>query len=182
MLLLDEKRYPEAIEALEAASRQNSTAANQAALAEAYDLSGQPDKVLPAWQKAVAAEPDRIELRLRYATALLQQQSFAEAARQYLEVVKRDPAQVEGWNGLGFCLYKVENFGGALKALKEAAGRGAAKPANVYLRAIIEDKLQMYPEAKASYEEFLALRAGMEDEEWKSRQRLKVIERVLRKR
>jgi len=39
----------------------------------------------------------------------------------------------------------------------------------------------MYKEALASYEEFLTMQAGMADEEWKSRQRIKVIHRVLRK-
>jgi hypothetical protein len=33
----------------------------------------------------------------------------------------------------------------------------------------------------ASYERFLATSPGMEDEEWKSRQRIKVITRVLEK-
>ena len=54
-------------------------------------------------------------------------------------------------------------------------------PAAVYLRAITQDKIQMYKEALASYEEFLTMTSGMADEEWKSRQRIKVIHRVLHK-
>ena len=56
------------------------------------------------------------------------------------------------------------------------------KPASVYLRAITEDRLQLYKEAQVSYQAFLAMAPGLEDEEFKSRQRLRVIELVLSKR
>ena len=95
--------------------------------------------------------------------------------------VEQDGTLPEAWSGLAFSLYKVDNFGGALKALQQSSQIAPPKPAQVYLRAIIEDKQQMYKEAQASYQNFLAMNAGMSDEEWKSKERLKVIEKVLRK-
>ena len=181
-LLMELQRYPEAIGELERVVAQDGTAANRAALAQAYVLNKEPEKALPAWKEAVAADPASPDLHLRYANALLYAQSFPEAVQHYLEAVKRNAALVEAWNGLAFSLYKVENFQGALKALDESKARGSERPANVFLRAIIEDRLLLYQEAKASYEKFLAQGSGLADEEWKSRERLKVINRLLEKK
>jgi tetratricopeptide (TPR) repeat protein len=182
LLLLNEKRYQEAIPVLEAAVAQSATAANQAALAEAYSLGDQPQKALPAWREAVGADPESPALRLRYANALLNAQMFDDAARNYYTALQRDPSLTDGWNGLAFSLYKLENYPGALKALAELRQRGEEKPAATFLAAITQDKLQMYTEAKESYERFLAAGTGLEDEEFQARQRIKVIDKILQKK
>lgn len=182
MLLLDEKRYQEAIPVLEGAVAQSPTAANQAALAEAYSLGDQPEKALPAWREAVGADPESPALRVRYANALLAAQMYDDAARNYYTALQRDPSLADGWNGLAFSLYKLDNYQGALKALAELRARGEEKPAAAFLAAITQDKLQMYPEAKDSYERFLAAGTGMEDEEFQARERLKVIDKILQKK
>ncbi len=181
-LLLELKRYPEAIAELEKAVKQSPSAANQAALAQAYAAGKERDKALEKWAEAVRSEPGDADLRLRYATSLLNALQYKEAAQQYLETVKLDPKQAEAWSGLGFTLFQVENYPGALKAVENAAKLADPKPAEIYLRAIIQDHMQMYEEAKASYEMFLAANPSMEDEEWKARQRLHVIDLVLSKR
>ena len=147
------------------------------------DESGTPlGDALSKWAEAVSAEPGDARLRLRYATSLLNERRYKEAAEQYLETVKLDPNQAEAWSGLGFTLFQAENYSGALKAIENAAKLAQPKPAQIYLRAIIQDRLQLYEEAKVSYEAFLAAKPAMEDEEWKSRQRLRVIDLVLSKR
>jgi len=171
MLLLEQKRYAEAIPGLEAAVARNATAANQAALAEAYSLNDQPDQALQSWRGAVDAAPDSAPLRVRYGNALLAARRFDDAARNYHVAVEKDPSLANGWNGLAFCLYELENYPGTLQALAEAQRRGEVKPAAIFLAAITQDKLQMYTEAKASYERFLAAGAGLEKEEFQSRQR-----------
>lgn len=182
MLLMERQSYAEATEIFEAAVKGQPSAANLAALAQAYSLNGQPEKALHLWRQAASASPSNADLRLRYANALLHARQFDDAARNYFVAVEQDAALSEAWNGLAFSLYKVENFPGALKALRQSSQAAPPKPAQVYLRAITEDKLQMYKEAQASYQNFLAMNAGMSDEEWKSKERLKVIEKVLRKR
>jgi tetratricopeptide (TPR) repeat protein len=182
MLLLQAERYPEAISMLEKVVAESATAANRAALAQAYVLNNEPAKALPAWKEAVAADPKSSSLRLRYANALLYNESFAEAGQQYLEALKADANLVEAWNGLAFSLYRVDNYPGALKALLESAARAPEKPGNIYLRAIVEDKLQMHKEAMASYEKFLGMTPGKADEEWKAKERIKVIAKILKKR
>lgn len=182
LLLLDQKRYQEAIPLLEAAVAQDATAANQAALAEAYSLSDQPAKALPAWRAAVDADPGSAPLRIRYGNALLAAQHFDDAARNYHVALEKDPSLSDGWNGLAFSLYKLENYPGVLAALSEVRRRGPEKPAAIFLAAITQDKLQMYTEAKGNYERFLATGAGLEDEEFQSRQRIRAIEKILEKK
>ena len=79
-------------------------------------------------------------------------------------------------------MYKNKDFAGALNALTQSARVGTPKPAQIYLRAIIEDKLELRKEALASYLQFLACNSGLKDEEWKAQERIKVIEKFLRRR
>ena len=180
-LLLNLKHYAEAIGVLETAVHDKPSVANRAALAQAHVMNDRPEKALPLLRESVAAEPTNADLRVRYANLLLHSEEFVLAAQNYLEAVKNNPDLIDGWNGLAFSLFRVENYQGALKALGESARRGSPKPANVYLRALAQDKLQMYLEAQASYESFVALGSGLEDEEWKARQRIEAIGKILEK-
>ena len=182
MILMERKNYAEAAEIFEAAVNRQPSAANLAALAEAFALNDEPEKALHIWQRAASTSPSDAKLRLRYANSLLHAERFDDAARNYFVATEQDATLWEAWNGLAFSLYKVDNFDGALKALGNSAQAAPPKPAQLYLQAITEDKLQMYKEAQSSYQTFLDMNPGMADEEWKSKERLKVIEKVLRKR
>jgi tetratricopeptide (TPR) repeat protein len=182
MLLLEQGRAVDAIPSLEAVTSASPTAANWAALAHAYQQADQPDKALGALGRALEAEPNDADLRIRYATALLKAEQFEQAGGHYLQATKIDPARAEAWNGLAFCFYKVENFPAALNALQEAAKRAEPMPGNLFLRAVVEDKLQLFEQAKISYEAFLARKPELPDEVWKASQRLKTIEKILSKK
>lgn len=182
LLTLDAGGGEEAIASLEAAVKRAPTSNNKAALAEAYSRAGYRDKAFVLWKEAVQADPGDVELRMTLANALLQEMLFEDAGGQYLAVSRIAPDNAEAWNGLAFCLYKVENYPAALDSLIESAKRKKPSAGNLYLRAIVEDKLMLFEEAKASYEAFLALKPPMEDEVWKSEQRLKTIEKILQKR
>ena len=119
---------------------------------------------------------------MRLATALLKANRCVEAGPHFVAVTRLDPARAPAWNGLALCLYKVDNFPAALDALIESSKHEEPQPGNLFLRAVVEDKLQLFEEAKASYEAFLAARPDMEDEVWKAEQRLKVVDKILEKR
>jgi tetratricopeptide (TPR) repeat protein len=183
VLLLQQKRYDEAVLHLEQAVKQNPTAANQAALAQGYTMTKQPAKALPLLRAAVAADPASPELRFRLATALLEAGDFQGASREFLASLEKQPNNQEGWSGLGFALYRIENFAGAMKALDHSRQLGPEPVGNHYLRAIILDKFQKYPEALASYQRFLAEAGGRyPDDEFKARQRVRIIGNMLNKR
>ena len=182
LLLLELRQYPEAARFFEQAVERDPTVANRAALAEAYVNSGETAKALPHLREAAAAENADPALRLHYANLLLHNGKFPDAARNYLALLERKPDLVVAWNGLAFSLYKNEDLPGALNALTQSAKAGPSKPAQIYLRAIVEDKLELRKEALASYRRFLEMNSGLEEEEWKARERAKVIERYLNKR
>ncbi len=182
-LLLQQQRYPEAIEHLEAAVKQSPTAANQAALAQAYVMTKQPAKAVPMLRAAIAADPASPDLRIRLATTLLEAGEFAAASREFLAAAERKPDSTEAWNGLAFSLYRIDNFPGALKALDRARELGTEPPGNHYLRAVILDKFQQYPPALESYKKFLEAAGGRyPDDEFKARQRVRILTNLLNKR
>ncbi len=182
MMLLEQGKAAEAVAPLEAVTAGEPTAANWAALAHAYQQTEQPDKAVTALGRALEAAPGDAELRIRYATMLLNREQFEHAGGHYLQATKLAPSRPEAWNGLAFCFYKVENFPAALDALQRAAKLGDPKPGNLFLRAVVEDKLQLFEEAKLSYEAFLAKQPDLPDEVWKAEQRLKTIEKILAKK
>ena len=179
ILMMNQKRYEEAIAELSAVVERQPSAANLEALAQAFLMTDRRDEALPLLRNALQNDPSNVELLIRYANVLLHAGEAKNAAQHYYTAIKSVPDHLDAWNGLAFALYKLENFPGTLKALAKAKEKAPPKPAAIYLRAITEDKIQMYEEALASYQEFLATNPGMEDEEWKSEQRIKVIKRVL---
>jgi tetratricopeptide (TPR) repeat protein len=145
-------------------------------------LADDADTARQRLAEAVTASPNEPELRLRYGASLIQALDYENAHAQYLAAAQQAPDNPKAWTGLAFTLYQLKNYEGCLKALANAAKLEPLKPASIYLRAITEDRLQLYKEAQASYQAFLATAPGLEDEEFKSRQRLRVIELVLSKR
>ena len=182
MILLERGRFGQAVEALEKAVAADSSAANRAALAQAYAHAGDAERGVRQLREAVNADPESAALRVRYANGLLALRQFEQAAQQYLAAVERKPDTIDGWNGLAFTMFQLENYPAALKALEQSEKLGARKPASLYLKALAQDKLQLYAEARSSYQKFLAMSPDMEDEVWKAGERVKVIDKVLAKR
>ena len=126
-LMLELERFAEAIRLFEGAVKQNATAANQAALAEAYSSHQQPDKALAAWQAATVLDPASPELRVRYADALVRAKRYKDAADEFLAALEHNADLVGAWNGLAFSSYQLDNFKSALKALDESRKRGGGE-------------------------------------------------------
>lgn len=182
LIFLERGRFQAAIEALEKVVAADPTAAARAVLAEAYAHVGDSERGVRQLREAVNADPESVVLRVRYANGLLAMQQFEQAAKHYLAAVERKPDTIDGWNGLAFTMFQLENYPAALKALEQSEKLGSRKPASIYLKALAQDKLQLYAEARSSYEEFLATSPDMEDEAWKAGERVKVIDKVLAKR
>jgi tetratricopeptide (TPR) repeat protein len=182
-LLIESKQYTEAIPRLEEALTKDPTAANRVALATAYLFNKQLDKALPLLEKSVAAEPGSLDLHLMYARALRDVKQYPNAARQFYEALKLKPDSRETWNDLAGMLYILGSLEQSLAAFDKARQLGEETPANWYFRAIIQDKLQDYKPAMASYQKFLSMSVGQRpDEEFKARQRIRVIQKELSKR
>ncbi len=182
ILLLEEDNLRAATVALESAVRLEPTFQRHAALAEAYRRSGNGAAAHEQLRLAAGAAPDDAAARVRYASSLLQRQEFENAAREYLAAAEADASVVDAWNGLAFAMFQIGNFPASVRAIEQSERLMPLGPPTVYLKALALDKLQQYEPAQASYRAFLAMQPSMPDEVWKAEQRLKTIERVLRKR
>jgi tetratricopeptide (TPR) repeat protein len=182
-LLIESKRFAEAIPYLEKAVASGPTAANQLALATAYQMNKEPRKALVPLEKAVTAEPASYEARMAYGRALRDERQFIPAANQFAAAAKQRADSKEVWNELAGVLTLAEQYPQALAALDRVHALGQDIPGDHYLRAIILDKLQQYKPALESYRKFLATSDGKHpDEEFKARQRARIIERILSKK
>lgn len=59
---------------------------------------------LGAWEAAVKMYPNSAELRLNYGEALLSLNRYDDAAREFREAIRIEPANPAGYNGLGMAL------------------------------------------------------------------------------
>jgi tetratricopeptide (TPR) repeat protein len=182
-LLLETKKYADAVPGLEQAYQKDPTPANRVALAAAYQFNRQFDKAAPLFAEAVAADPENYDVRMMYARVLRDQKQYAPAAQQFAESLRRRPQSREAWNDLASVLYLLQNYPKALEALDRARQLGEDTPANAYFHAIIYDKLRDLKPALEYYQKFLASSQGKNpDEEFKARQRARIIQRELSKK
>lgn len=182
-LLVEAGRPADGIAHLEWAVQKSPTPANRLALAQAYRKNHQPEKELPILDQAVQADPGNLDLRLAYGRELRDQRKFAQAAQQFHQVVQGRPESVEAWNELAAMLVSLEDYPQALAALDRIRALGGERAGHLYLRAIILDRARDYKPALENYQKFLAADEGKNpDEEFKARQRARIIEKVLSKR
>lgn len=182
-LLIESGQAQDAIPALEAAVKESPTPANRYALATAYLRAKRTADATSMMEQALAAEPGNIELRIAYASLLRDQKNFNGAARQFWQVTQQKPDSREGWNGLATMLLSLENYPQAVAAFGRIIALGDPNPGIFFLRALAYDKTHEYEPAMADYEKFLSLSQNKyPDEEFKARQRIKVIKKELSRR
>ena len=182
-LLIETKRYPEAIDRLEKAIQKDPTPAHALALAHAYRLNKQPDKALPLLEKAVAGDPKNFELRMIYGTSLRDEKKYNAAAREFYMAAQQRPDAKEAWSELAGMLILLNDFPQALAALDRVKALGGETPAHYFFRAIMLDKTKQYKPALDNYQKFLASAEGKyPDEEFQARQRVRIITKELSKK
>ena len=182
-LLLESGDAENAIPHLESAVADSATSANRYALAMAYITRKEYDKAEALFTEALKTEPANVQLRMNYARVLREQKKYPAAAQEFYRVAQAKPDSAEAWSDLAGMLILVGDDRQALAALDKIRGLGAEKPAHHYCRAITLDKNKLYEPALESYEKFLSLSEGKNpDEEFKSRQRVRIIKKELSKR
>jgi len=182
-MLMESKKFAEAIPRLEEAYQKAPGNANRNALALAYVFTQQLDKALPLLEQAAAAEPANYDMRMAYARALRDRRQFGPAARQFYDAARLKPAEPKPWTELGDMLYSTGDYAQALTAFNNAQKAGEKSAGVWFLRAIILDKLRQLKPAKESYEQFLALSGGANpNQEFQARQRVRILDREINKR
>jgi tetratricopeptide (TPR) repeat protein len=159
------------------------TPANRLALATAYLFAKHFDKALPLIGQSVAADPANYSTRMMYGRALRDNKQYDPASQQFFRATKLQPDSQEAWKELAGMLYMLEKYPESLGALDKAHQLGDDSPANYYFHALAYDKLKAVKPALENYQEFLSRANGkFPDEEWKARQRAKLLERELHPR
>ena len=182
-LLIETKDFASAIPRLEQAVAASPTTANRLALATAYKMNKDVAKELVQLDKAVATEPGSYDIHMAYGRELRDQRQFVPASNQFYTAAKLKPASKEAWNELASVLIIHEDYAAGLAALDKVKSLGEETAGNYYLRAITLDKIRQLPEALASYQQFLAVSQGKNpNEEFKARQRSRIIQKELSKR
>lgn len=172
-----------AIPALESAVQKSPTTANRSALAQAYVDNKQPEKAIPVVTQALATDPNNYEIHMYLGRLLRDQRKFNEAAPQFLAAAKIKPDALQPWNETVSVMIVGEQYPQALAALDRVQALGGETPIHVYFRAISYDHLHQLKEALANYNRFLEQSHGKSpDEEFKARQRARIIQNELNKR
>ena len=182
-MLVESRKFTDAIPRLEQTYQASPDNQNRVALALAYVFTQQLDKALPLLEQAASAEPGNFEVVMAYARALRDKRQFAPAARQFYAAAKLRPTEPRPWTELGDMLYSTGDFPQALAAFDNAQKAGENSAGIWFLRAIILDKLHQLKPAKESYERFLALSEGKNpNQEFQARQRVRLLDREINKR
>ena len=172
----------DAIAHFQTAVERSPTTANRAALVEAYIKNNEPDKALPVCEQILATEPNNFDIRMLHGRILRDQRKFPAAAQDFSRAAQMRPEDPKAWSELAGVLVMAEDYPAALGALDHVAALHAETPGHVYLRAIVLDKVRQLKPALDSYQKFLAMSNGQNpDEEFKARQRVRILQRELNK-
>jgi tetratricopeptide (TPR) repeat protein len=182
-ILLTAGNRAEAIPHLENAVRLSPTSANRLALATAYFGNKDLQKGIGVLNQALTADPKNYDLRMLAGRALRDQKQYPNAVNQFLQAASLKPDSLEAWGEIVTSCMLAENYPQALAALDKMKALGGETTPQLYLRAIMLDKLRQLPPALDYYQRFLAAAQGKyPDEEFKSRQRARIIQKELSKR
>jgi Tfp pilus assembly protein PilF len=182
-LLLESGKTEAAIADLEEAVRKSPSPANRFALATAYQMEKHPEKAEPLLAAALKDEPGNIDLHASYGRSLRDQKKYAPAEQEFSRVVEARPQSLEAWGDLSAMLILLNQDAQALAALDKIRALGGEKPGHFYFRAIILDRNKQLKGALENYEKFLSVSDGKNpDEEFKARQRVRIIKNELARR
>jgi tetratricopeptide (TPR) repeat protein len=162
--------------------KQQPTPAAAYALATAYLRDQRPEKSIPLAQAIVQHEPDNLEARLFLGRLLRDQKQYGPAAQQF-QAARLTPDSLEAWNEFTAALVLLQQHeAGAAGAGAGPRALGGENAAYHYLRATMLDARKEHKPALESYQRFLAMSEGKHpDEEFKARQRVRMLERMTRR-
>jgi tetratricopeptide (TPR) repeat protein len=173
----------DAIPTLEAAVAKAPTASNRVALAQAYMKTKQDDKALAVTSQLVAAEPQAYDVRMFAGKLLLNLYKLEPAAAQFAAATKIQPDSIEAWKELSAVLVITQHYEEGIAALDRLKALGVETSGQLFFRALSYDHLHQLKPALAAYNKFLETSNGKSpDEEFKARQRARIIQHQLDKR
>ncbi len=177
-LYLSAGQGDQAIQQLQAVVKSAPTTANQMALASAYIDAKHPDLAEPILAQSLRTNPNDFDVLLAVGKMEMAKHNYPVCANLFLQAAKVKPDSAEAWNNAASALILAGSYPQAIAALDHIRAMGAEKPANLYWRAVVLDKLHQPKPALASYQQFLAESQGKyPDQEFLARHRSIALEK-----
>lgn len=157
-------------------------------LAQAYEDAGQVDKAIPIYEAAI--EQDRApeaaarlaHIRLNRGRALRDQKQYPAAVQEFARAAQLQPDSPAPLNELAGVLILAGDDARAIAVLDKLKSMGAETPGHLFFRGLVFDRNKQAKPALAAYRAFLAASGGKyPDEEFKARQRVRILEREARR-
>ena len=164
--------------------------ANGAALelAQAYEDAGAIDKALPLYEDSLKREASPevlarlLNIRVNQGRALRDKKLYPAAAQEFAKAAQLKPDSTEALNELAGVLILANDDARAIAVLDRLKSMGAETPAHLFFRGLVFDRNKQAKPALAAYQAFLASANGKyPDEEFKARQRVRILEKEARR-
>jgi tetratricopeptide (TPR) repeat protein len=158
--LLQQEKYPQAIETLKVATQllpKNAAAWNHLGLA--YHLVGQPGNAVPAYRKALALDRDLMAARYNLGCLWLEQNNPAAAMEELASYVShpRHAKDAAGWAKLGAAQLRARRLDEADRSLTQALRLDGRTPEVLNNLGVIQAQRRRAVEAVAHFNAALAL-------------------------
>lgn len=134
-------------------------------------------------EAALAQAPETAELEALLGKIFLLQQNYPAARAHLLRALHQQPQLAAALQDLVATEYLSGDYAAALASLDRLSRVESLTPISWFIRATCLDHLGRWSEATQAYRTFLTLSHGAYDrEEFQARQRLKTLERALKKK
>lgn len=157
-------------------------------LAEAYEDAGQVEKAVPIYEASLKQEPTpEVAARLAHfhlnrGRVLRDQKQYASAAHEFAKAAQLSPESTEALNEMAGVLILAGEDAPAIAVLDRLKAMNAETPGHLFFRALVFDRNKQAKPALAAYQAFLTASGGKyPDEEFKARQRVRILEREARR-
>ena len=189
-LYLGENKTGPAISHLETLEQAHPTLPGlDASLGDAYALAGRvadaetyDRKALATAQAESSGNADLADLHRSLAGALLKENKTIDAASEFQQALKLDPANQDAAKGLATSLYMSKRWADAAPLIERLLQSPGAAPGLYFILATCYDHLRDRQRALDAYRQFLARAKGSNpDQEWQAEQRAKLLSRELGK-
>jgi tetratricopeptide (TPR) repeat protein len=138
-LYSDQGAYDQAVELLKKIPEGEMDVQTRSLLGLAYLQAGDFDNAAATYEKALAQEPENLDVRRAYAEALLRRGKSAEARTELQRVLKSDPEDGNSHLRLGQLDRQEGNFDSARKELERAKTLMPDNPEVQYQQVLLED-------------------------------------------
>jgi tetratricopeptide (TPR) repeat protein len=147
-------------------------------LAGLYIRTGEIAKAEPLIAAALKQSPNDFDLRLTYGRMLRDKRQFEPAAMEFARAAQLKPESAEALNELAGMFISLNHDARAIAVLDRLKQLNAETPGHLFFRAVVLDRNRQVKPALAAYRAFLAASNGQyPDEEFKARQRARILEK-----